>query len=126
MIKLNENITHELLIGYGFIYRKHYDDYNYMIGQPKTKRALKELIEVGYSQEQAKNEDYLKRTYIDYLIQIDLNEKSFAVYSHALGEYPHAETLYQYDIPDEIIEVLFDMLKKQIIVVESEVKKDEL
>jgi hypothetical protein len=120
MIKLNENITHELLIHYGFKYRKHYDNYIYMIGQPRTKKVFKELLDMGYTEDKAKEENSLKQTYIDYFIQIDLKEKKISVWSHALNKYPHEESLYQYDIPSEVIEVLFDMLKKRIIIIEKE------
>jgi hypothetical protein len=120
--KLNENVTHTLLINYGFYYRKHYDNYYYSINQPKSEAIFKELIDMGYKREDAQQENYLKSTYLNYGLQVNIKTREVSMFINALDKYPHEERLHQYDIAEEYIELILDLIKKRVII---KVKKDE-
>ena len=118
--KLNEHITHKRLIEYGFTYREHYDNYIYIVSQPKTNEVYKELIErYNYKHDSALEQTNLKRTYIGYQISVNIKTKKVSMWTHALNDFPYEETLHQHDIPEEYIELLLDLRNRQIIIKEE-------
>ena len=114
--KLAPHVTAEMLEKEGFCYRSWYGNFNFLITCPDFEKQLKHVMSLGYTQEQALEQDSVKQAQIDYYIQIDEKKRDIEIYTHALNSFPYEVLNHQHGIAHEVIAKMVDLIQKGYVI----------